>query len=212
MIRGETNTSSSQREVRVNEGSSYQASNVFVGSKITGKAFKLQKERPKLLCGWIEGSDKTTLWYPTTFQLLADLHRFFFLFFFSIVFINIPIFIIMIIFIMTITIIVITIIIIIIIFQLCFYSFAVVWLLLMLKCFSFGCSFVCFSFLFFMIYQWDQNMEYSFKKQVAAAATEYCARAQVQCYPKQSRWMFLFLYVCKARMNSEKIYQKTIEF
>ncbi|KAM7425295.1 hypothetical protein ABFA07_023259 [Porites harrisoni] len=35
--------------------------------------------------------------------------------------------------------------------------------------------------------KWDQNMEYSFKKQVAAAATEYCARAQVQCYPNQSR-------------------------
>ncbi|CAH3183376.1 unnamed protein product [Porites lobata] len=35
--------------------------------------------------------------------------------------------------------------------------------------------------------KWGQNMEYSFKKKVAAAATEYCARAQVQCYPNQSR-------------------------
>ena len=78
--------------------------------------------------------------------------------------------------------------------------------LLMLKCFSFGCLFLWFPLLFFMIYQWDQNMEYSFKKQVAAAATEYCARAQVQCYPNQSRWVFRFLYVCKARMNYEKTY------
>ena len=59
--------------------------------------------------------------------------------------------------------------------------------LLMLKCFSFGCLLVWFSFPF-LIYQWGQNMEYSFKKKVAAAATEYCARAQVECYPNQSRW------------------------
>ena len=60
--------------------------------------------------------------------------------------------------------------------------------LLMLKCFFFW-LFTCLVFFsFFMIYQWGQNMEYSFKRKVAAAATEYCARAQVQCYPNQSRW------------------------
>ena len=115
-----------------------------MGSKITGKAFKLQ-EIPKLLCRWLEGSVKTNVRYPMPFWLLAELH--------------------------------------------------------LLVVYFFG-----FLFIFFMIYQWDQNMEYSFKKQVAAAATEYCARAQVQCYPNQSRWVFLFLYVCKARMNSEKTY------
>ena len=151
MIRGETKTSSSQREVRVNEGSSYQASTVFVGSKITGKAFKLQKERPKLLCGWLEGSDKATLRYPMPFWLLADLHRFFFFsFFFSIVFINIPIFIIMIIFIITITIIVITIIII----QLRFYSFAVVWLFTDAQVFFFW-LFIC---LFFFSFIYDLSV------------------------------------------------------
>ena len=82
----------------------------------------------------------------------------------------------------------------------------------MLKCFSFGGLFVCFSLLFFMIYQWGQNIEYSFKKQVAAAATEYCARAQVQCYPNQSRWVFLFLYVCKAQMNSKQETGKATAF
>ena len=36
-----------------------------------------------------------------------------------------------------------------------------------------------------IIYQWDQNMEQSFKNGVAAAAMKYCATAQ--CYPNQSR-------------------------
>ena len=36
-----------------------------------------------------------------------------------------------------------------------------------------------------IIYQWDQNMEQSFKNRVAAAAREYCAKAQ--CFPNQSR-------------------------
>ncbi|CAH3183378.1 unnamed protein product, partial [Porites lobata] len=49
------------KNMDLKKGSSYQASTVFVGSKITGKAFKLLKERPKLLCGWLEGSDKATL-------------------------------------------------------------------------------------------------------------------------------------------------------
>ena len=39
--------------------------------------------------------------------------------------------------------------------------------------------------LVFIIYQWDQNMERSFKNEVATAAREYCAKAQ--CYPEQSR-------------------------
>ena len=36
-----------------------------------------------------------------------------------------------------------------------------------------------------IIYQWDQNMEQSFKHRVAVAAREYCAKAQ--CFPNQSR-------------------------
>ena len=44
-----------------------------------------------------------------------------------------------------------------------------------------------------IIYQWDQNMEQSFKNGVAAAAMKYCATAQ--CYPNQSRWMVLFIYL-----------------
>ena len=36
-----------------------------------------------------------------------------------------------------------------------------------------------------IIYQWDQNMEQSFKQRVAVAAREYCAKAQ--CFPNQSR-------------------------
>ena len=51
-----------------------------------------------------------------------------------------------------------------------------------------------------IIYQWDQNMERSFKIKVAAAAREYCAKAQ--CYSEQSRWMVLFIFVCKTRMDS----------
>ena len=42
-----------------------------------------------------------------------------------------------------------------------------------------------FLFAIIIIYQWDQNMEQSFKNRVAAAAREYCAKAQ--CYPNQSR-------------------------
>ena len=38
--------------------------------------------------------------------------------------------------------------------------------------------FVCY-------YQWDQNMEESFKNRVAAAASKYCAKDQ--CFPNQSR-------------------------
>lgn len=49
-------------------------------------------------------------------------------------------------------------------------------------------------FVIVTVFQWDQNMEFSFKREVAAAAREYCA--QVRCYPNQSRWMFcLFLFV-----------------
>ena len=51
-----------------------------------------------------------------------------------------------------------------------------------------------------IIYQWDQNMEQSFKHRVAVAAREYFAKAQ--CFPNQSRWMVLFIFACKTRMNS----------
>ena len=85
---GEIYFGSSQREVRVNKGSSYQESTVFIGSKITGKAFKLQKEIPKLLCGWLKGSGKTNVRYPMPFWLLDQLHLFFFFFFFNIIIIT----------------------------------------------------------------------------------------------------------------------------
>ena len=49
-----------------------------------------------------------------------------------------------------------------------------------------------------IIYQWDQNMEQSFKNRVAAAAREYCAKAQ--CFPNQSRWM-VFVYFCLPDTN-----------
>ena len=42
-----------------------------------------------------------------------------------------------------------------------------------------------FLFAIIIIYQWDQNMEQSFKNRVAAAAREYCVKAQ--CFPNQSR-------------------------
>ena len=42
-----------------------------------------------------------------------------------------------------------------------------------------------FLFAIIVIYQWDQNMEQSFKNRVAAAAREYCAKAQ--CFRSQSR-------------------------
>ena len=44
------------------------------------------------------------------------------------------------------------------------------------------------------VFQWDQNMEFSFKREVAAAASQYCTH--VRCYPNQSRWIFcLVLFV-----------------
>ena len=40
-------------------------------------------------------------------------------------------------------------------------------------------------FVIIIVYQWNRVMEYSFKREVAAAAREYCA--QVQCFQNQSR-------------------------
>ena len=40
-------------------------------------------------------------------------------------------------------------------------------------------------FVIIIVYQWNRVMEFSFKREVAAAAREYCA--QVQCFRNQSR-------------------------
>ena len=67
--------------------------------------------------------------------------------------------------------------------------FILLLLLLLLLLFSFAVV-VFFTharvfFVIIIVYQWNRVMEYSFKREVAAAAREYCA--QVQCFQNQSR-------------------------
>ena len=66
--------------------------------------------------------------------------------------------------------------------------FILLLLLLLLLLFSFAVV-VFFTharvfFVIIIVYQWNRVMEYSFKREVAAAAREYCA--QVQCFQNQS--------------------------
>ena len=64
-------------------------------------------------------------------------------------------------------------------------------LLLLLLLFLFSFAVVVFFtharvfFVIIIVYQWNRVMEYSFKREVAAAAREYCAQAQ--CFQNQSR-------------------------
>ena len=76
-------------------------------------------------------------------------------------------------------------------FYMCLFLFCKLlsfFILLLLLLFSFAVvvffTHACVFFVIIIVYQWNRVMEYSFKREVAAAAREYCA--QVQCFQNQS--------------------------